>query len=110
MNMLFDPIRSGGGILSWLGIHDIDSLLWLTGEPVVEVSAMAGRVGHTELGVEDVISVAMRFAGGAIGTAHQAYALPARGYRSSLALRGLEGSVELGDRRGAGPAHGRGAR
>ncbi len=95
-NLLFDPIRSGGGILSWLGIHDLDSLLWLTGEPVVEVSAMAGRVGDPGLGVEDVISVALRFAGGAIATVHDAYALPARGYRSRLALRGLDASVELG--------------
>lgn len=96
LNMLFDPIRSGGGILSWLGIHDLDSLLWLSGEPVVEVSAMAGRLGAAGLAVEDVISVALRFAGGAIGTAHHAYALPARGYRSRLALRGLDASVELG--------------
>lgn len=95
-NLLFDPIRSGGGILSWLGIHDLDTLLWLTGEPVVEVSAMAGRVGDPGLEVEDVISVALRFAGGAIATVHDAYALPARGYRSRLALRGLDASVELG--------------
>ena len=96
-NMLFDAQRSGGGILRWLGIHDLDTLLWLTGEPVVEVSAMAGRVGHRGLAVEDVISVALRFAGGGIGTVHQAYALPARGYRSWLALRGLDASLELHD-------------
>ena len=95
-NPLFDPTRSGGGILSWLGIHDIDCLLWLGGESVVEVGAMAGSVGHPGLAVEDVISVALRFAGGAIGTVHHAYALPARGYRSSLALRGQEASLELG--------------
>ena len=95
-NQLFDPVRSGGGILSWLGIHDIDSLLWLTGEPVVEVSAMSGRVGVAGLEVEDVISIALRFAGGAVGTVHLAYALPARGYRSRLALRGLDASLEFG--------------
>jgi UDP-N-acetyl-2-amino-2-deoxyglucuronate dehydrogenase len=95
-NPLFDASLTGGGILSWLGIHDIDSLLWLSGEPIVEVSAMAGRLGAPGLGVEDVISVAIRFAGGAVGTVHHAYALPARGYRSRLALRGLDASVELG--------------
>jgi predicted dehydrogenase len=95
-NPLFDPDLSGGGILSWLGIHDVDALLWLTGEPVVEVSAMTGRVGSPGLAVEDVASVAVRFAGGAVGTIHHAYALPARGYRSRLALRGLDGSIELG--------------
>ena len=95
-NPLFDRAASGGGILSWLGIHDLDLLLWLTGEPVVEVGAMAGRVGHEGLEVEDVISVALRFARGAVGTLHHAYALPARGYRSRLAVRGLDASIELG--------------
>jgi UDP-N-acetyl-2-amino-2-deoxyglucuronate dehydrogenase len=95
-NPLFDPALSGGGILSWLGVHDVDTLLWLTGESVVEVSAMAGSIADPALRVEDVISVALRFAGGAIGSVHLAYALPARGYRSRLALRGLDASVELG--------------
>jgi UDP-N-acetyl-2-amino-2-deoxyglucuronate dehydrogenase len=95
-NPLFDPALAGGGILSWLGIHDLDCLLWLTGEPVVEVTAMTGLVGSPGLAVEDVASVALRFAGGAVGIVHHAYALPARGYRSRLALRGLDGSIELG--------------
>ena len=95
-NPLFDPDLAGGGILSWLGIHDLDCLLWLVGEPVVEVSAMTGRVGAPGLAVEDVASVVLRFAGGAIASVLHAYALPARGYRSRLALRGLEASIELG--------------
>jgi predicted dehydrogenase len=95
-NPLFDPDLSGGGILGWLGIHDIDCLLWLAAERVVEVSAMTGRVGSDGLRVEDVASVALRFEGGAVATVHHAYALPARGYRSRLALRGLEASIELG--------------
>lgn len=94
-NRLFDPEQSGGGILRWLGVHDLDTLLWLTGEPVVEVQAMAGCVGLPEGTIEDVISVALRFAGGAIGTVHQAYALPGRGYRTWLAVRGLDASLEL---------------
>ena len=93
-NLLFDPARSGGGILRWLGVHDLDTLLWLTGEPIVEVGAMAGRV-HPGVAVEDVISVALRFASGAVGTVHHTYALPARGYRTWLAVRGLRASLEL---------------
>ena len=95
-NMLFDRERSGGGILSWLGVHDIDALLWLSGEAITEVSAMAASVGQPNLQVEDAVSVAVRFAGGGIGTIQQAYVLPARGYRGHLALRGLDASVELG--------------
>ena len=94
-NLLFDRARSGGGVLSWLGVHDVDALLWLSGEPIVEVVAMTGSVGHAGLAVEDVASVGVRFAGGAVGTIHGGYDLPARGYRGRLALRGLARSVEL---------------
>ena len=94
-NPIFDPVSAGGGILSWLGIHDLDALPWLVGEPVVEVMAMAGRVGHPGLQVEDVASVALRFAGGAIFTLAHAYALPARGYRTLVALRGTAASLEI---------------
>jgi predicted dehydrogenase len=94
-NLLFDPERSGGGVLSWLGVHDVDALLWLSGEPIVEVAALTGSLGQDGLGVEDVVAVAVRFASGALGTIHGGYDLPARGYRGRLALRGLQGSVEL---------------
>ena len=76
-NLLFDREQSGGGILSWLGVHDIDSLLWLTGETITEVSAMTGSVGHPGLEVEDVAAVSIRFAGGAVGTIQHSYSLPA---------------------------------
>jgi predicted dehydrogenase len=95
-NALFDRASSGGGILSWLGVHDIDALLWLAGESIVEVAAMTGAIGHDGLAVEDVASVAVRFEGGAVGTIAHSYALPARGYRGRLAVRGLDASVELG--------------
>ncbi len=95
LNLLFDRASSGGGILSWLGVHEIDALRWLSGEEITAVSAMAG-VRHADLEVEDVISVALRFAGGAVGTIHGSYSLPASGYRGNFALRGATASVELG--------------
>lgn len=94
-NPIFDPVDAGGGILSWLGIHDLDALLWLTGEPVVEVMAMTGRVGHPGLQVEDIASVGLRFASGALATLAHSYSLPARGYRGGMALRGTAASIEL---------------
>ena len=95
-NPLFDTQRSAGGVLAWLGVHDLDALPWLAGERVVEVQAMTARRGTDDLAVEDVASVALRLAGGAIVTIHHAYALPARGYRAHVALRGLRASIELG--------------
>jgi predicted dehydrogenase len=93
-NLLFDRDRSGGGVLSWLGVHDIDTLLWLGGESIVEVVAMTG-CATPGLEVEDVVALGVRFAGGAVGTIHGGYDLPARAYRGRLALRGADGSVEL---------------
>ena len=95
-NPLFDAQRSAGGVLAWLGVHDLDALPWLAGERVVEVQAMTARRATDDLAVEDVASVALRLAGGAIVTLHHAYALPARGYRAHIALRGLRASIELG--------------
>jgi predicted dehydrogenase len=95
-NLLFDHGQSGGGILTWLGIHDIDAMLWLTGESITEVSALTASVGHPGLEVEDVASVGVRFEGGAVGTIQHSYSLPARGYRGHLAVRGLDASLELG--------------
>ena len=94
-NYLFDRATSGGGVLHWLGIHDLDALEWLAGERVVEVQAMAGTVGGEAIDVEDVISLALRFAGGAVATVHYAYALPRPGSDGYVALRGSGGSLKL---------------
>jgi predicted dehydrogenase len=94
-NLIFDRELSGGGILHWLGVHDLDLLLWLSGEPIVEVQAMAGTIGGEPIEVEDVLSMAIRFAGGAIGTVHYAYALPRTMGDGYLALRGAGGSVKV---------------
>jgi len=94
-NPIFDPDGAGGGILTWLGIHELDSLPWLIGEPVVEVMAMTARVGQPGLAVENVGAVLLRFEGGGIATLTEAYALPARGYRGGIALRGTDASLEL---------------
>ena len=94
-NLIFDHAAMGGGVLHWLGVHDLDLLLWLSGEPIVEVQAMAGTVGSDLLDVEDVISMAVRYASGAIGTVHYAYALPRPGGEGYLALRGSRGSIRI---------------
>ena len=94
-NRIFSRELSGGGVLHWLGVHDLDALLWLTGEQVVEVQAMAGTVNGEPINVEDVISLALRFAGGAIGTVHYAYALPRPAFDGYLALRGSGGSIKV---------------
>ena len=94
-NLIFDREQSGGGILHWLGVHDIDQLLWLTGDRIVEVQAMMGNVGGQEIEVEDAISVGLRYESGALGTIHYAYALPRTASDGYLAFRGVNGSIKL---------------
>jgi predicted dehydrogenase len=94
-NQIFSRALSGGGVLHWLGVHDLDLLLWLTGDQVVEVQAMAGTVNGEPIDVEDVISLALRFASGAIGTVHYAYVLPRPGSDGYVALRGSGGSIKI---------------
>lgn len=94
-NHLFSQELQGGGILLWLGIHEIDQLLWLTGERIVEVQAMAGQVNNAAIDVEDAISLAFRYESGAIGTLHCAYVLPRTMSQGHLAIRGARGSVSV---------------
>lgn len=94
-NHLFSKDLQSGGILVWLGIHEIDQLLWMTEERIVEVQALSGRVNEAGIDVEDAISIAFRYESGAIGTLHCAYVLPRSMSQGYLAIRGAHGSVSV---------------
>lgn len=57
----------GGGALMNQGIHALDLLVWMLGEPV-EASAYAATLAHERIEVEDTLTASVRFAGGALGT------------------------------------------
>lgn len=57
----------GGGALMNQGIHALDLLLWLMGEPV-EVHAYTGLLAHEDIEVEDTAVATILFANGAIGS------------------------------------------
>jgi predicted dehydrogenase len=94
-NHLFDASRSGHGILHWLGVHDVDALMWMTGEQIVEVQAMTANVLGAPIAVEDAISIAFRFSGGGLGTIHFVNAFPRPASDGYLAFRGEKGSVKI---------------
>jgi predicted dehydrogenase len=94
-NHLFDRKLSGHGILLWLGVHYVDGLLWLTGEPIVEVQATMANVGREAIDVEDAASIALRFDGGALGFVYLSNALPRPASDGYVAVRGTHGSIKL---------------
>jgi predicted dehydrogenase len=87
----------GGGAVMNQGVHTVDLLVWLLGQPE-EVFARTARLAHERIEVEDVAVATIRFTSGALAVFHAttgAYpGLPVR-----LHLHGTLGSAVVeGDR------------
>src|SRR3954471_3185309 len=65
---LFDPEASGGGFFSWLACHWLDTLLYVTGQAVVGVTARSGVFGTIPTQVEDGGAAILDLSDGAIAT------------------------------------------
>jgi predicted dehydrogenase len=87
--------HDGGGALMNQGVHALDLMLWLLGDPVA-VSALSACVAHERIDVEDVVGAAVSFASGAVGTAFASTAaFPESSVR--LAVFGTAGSATIDD-------------
>lgn len=84
-----DPLQSGGGNLYDSGAHLFNALLFLTGQPVVEVYAQTDNKGCA---VDVSGSVMLRFADGTFGTA--AVSGDATVFEQGIFLQGTRGSVK----------------
>ena len=74
----------GGGAAMNQGIHMVDLLLAVMGEPV-EVYARTGLLAHEGIEVEDTAVATVEFASGALGVVHA----------TTAAFPGLEGSLRI---------------
>jgi len=83
----------GGGCLMNQGIHSIDLLLHLAGEPV-RVAAFRGAQTHQEIEVEDNLAAIVRFRSGAIGTI-EASTSCAPGFPRRIEISGELGSIAI---------------
>ncbi len=83
----------GGGCLMNQGIHSIDLLLHLAGDPV-SVSAFQGLNGHERIEVEDNLAALVRFENGAIGTI-EASTCCAPGFPRRLEISGENGTIGI---------------
>src|SRR5262245_13285020 len=87
--------RAGGGQLTWVGIHWLDLLLYVTGLKVKDVAGFAGVVGGQPIDVEDSAALSLRFDNGGHGTMLCGYYLD-RGYHSHGKVWGESGWFWLG--------------
>ena len=98
---LFDRSKSGGGMLSWLGCHQLDLIRFITGDELVEMAANVAIRSGEKITVEDVATLSFRLCSGAIGSLHTGYILALsgggyhnkRGYDNYFALNGRLGRL-----------------
>jgi predicted dehydrogenase len=81
----------GGGALMNQGIHTVDLMVWMLGEPV-EVYAATARLSHERIEVEDTAAATVRFASGALGLIHATTAAYP-GISARLQVHGDRGSA-----------------
>jgi predicted dehydrogenase len=57
---LFDRAKSGGGMLSWLGCHQLDLIRFITGDEIVEMAAHTAIRSGEAITVEDVATLSFQ--------------------------------------------------
>jgi predicted dehydrogenase len=82
----------GGGVLMNQGIHIVDILVWLMGDPV-DIQATGGTL-HREIEVEDTVAATLRFANGARATV-TATTTGAPGFPQRIEVYGTGGAIQL---------------
>jgi predicted dehydrogenase len=83
----------GGGAAMNQGVHTIDLLLWMFGDPV-DVSARTASLAHERIEVEDTLVATITFASGALAVIHATTAaFPNVGTR--LQVHGSQGSAVI---------------
>jgi predicted dehydrogenase len=85
----------GGGAVMNQGVHTVDLLVWLLGQPT-EVFAHTGRLAHDGIEVEDVAVATIRFPTGALGVLHMTTAAYP-GLAVRLQIHGSRGSAVIHD-------------
>jgi 1,5-anhydro-D-fructose reductase (1,5-anhydro-D-mannitol-forming) len=86
-----DRPEAGGGVILDITVHDADTLRFVLGDEVAEVTAMTASQGMGRAGLEDAVMGVMRFRDGAIAQFHDAFTAP-HAY-TGLEVHGSEASL-----------------
>ncbi len=82
----------GGGVLMNQGIHLVDLLVWLMGDPI-SVQAYADTL-HRKVEVEDTLAATLKFANGSLATI-TATTTAAPGFAHRLEVYGTHGGIQV---------------
>lgn len=83
--------KQAGGVALDITVHDTDTLRYVLGDEIVEVTALAANQGLASDHIADAMMGVMRFANGVIASFHDAFTVPHAG--TGLELDGTEGSL-----------------
>jgi 1,5-anhydro-D-fructose reductase (1,5-anhydro-D-mannitol-forming) len=86
-----DRPEAGGGVVLDITVHDADTLRFVLGDEVAEVTAMTASHGMGRAGLEDAVMGVMRFRDGVIAQFHDAFTAP-HAY-TGFEVHGTEGSL-----------------
>ena len=86
-----DRPEAGGGVILDITVHDADTLRFVLGDEITEVTAMTASQGMGRGGLEDAVMGVMRFGEGAIAQFHDAFTAPHAS--TGLEVHGTEGSL-----------------
>ncbi len=87
---LHDP-SAGAGVILDVTVHDSDTLRYLLGDEVQEVTAFSTSQGLASTGVEAAVMGVMRFRSGVLAQFHDAFTVAHAG--TGLQIHGTEGSL-----------------
>jgi predicted dehydrogenase len=96
-----DPQAAGGGALLDLGVHVADLMRAVVADDVVEVTAFVSRPSPDA--VEEAGMALLQFAGGAVGSLHASWSLPAGQREHVLTVFGTDGVLHVDGRMPVGP-------
>src|ERR671933_261525 len=85
----------GGGVILDITVHDADTLRFVLGDEVVEVTALAAQQGLAAGDLEDAVMGVMRFRQGTLAQHHDAFTI--RHARTGFEVHGTEGSLYAED-------------
>jgi 1,5-anhydro-D-fructose reductase (1,5-anhydro-D-mannitol-forming) len=86
-----DRPEAGGGVALDITVHDADTLRFVLGDEVEEVTAMTASQGMARAGLEDAIMGVLRFRNGVLAQFHDAFT--ARHAFTGFEVHGTDGSL-----------------